>query len=95
MTAPQRLRARVTGRVQGVGYRWWVRSRAGALGVTGWIMNEPDERGVAIVAEGTQQQLDELERLIRVGPSSARVEHVDARREPASGGFDRFEITRS
>jgi acylphosphatase len=86
--------ARVLGRVQGVGFRWWARTRAEALGLTGWVANDPDERSVSLVAEGTAEQLDELERLLRIGPSSARVEQVEAKREPASGRFERFEISR-
>ncbi|HEX2193573.1 MAG TPA: acylphosphatase [Candidatus Limnocylindria bacterium] len=89
----QRLTARITGRVQGVGFRWWARSRAEALDLTGWVKNDADERSVTVVAEGDRERLDELERLLRIGPASARVEGVDARREPASGGFERFEIS--
>ena len=37
----------VSGRVQGVGFRWWVRRHADALGLTGWVMNADDERSVA------------------------------------------------
>jgi acylphosphatase len=86
--------ARVTGRVQGVGFRWWVRTRAEALHLTGWVMNDDDERSVTLVAEGDAERLDELERLVRIGPSSARVESVETQRQPASGEFRRFEITR-
>ena len=86
--------ARVVGRVQGVGFRWWARTRAESLGLTGWIANDDDERSVTLLAEGPPEQLDELERLLRIGPSSARVEQVDASREPASGSFSRFEISR-
>jgi acylphosphatase len=88
------MTARVVGRVQGVGYRWWVRVRAGELGLTGWVANDPDDRTVELVAEGPAAALDALERLLWQGPSSAHVERVDASREPASGGFHRFEITR-
>jgi acylphosphatase len=90
----ERMRARVVGRVQGVGFRWWVRSRAESLGLTGWVANDDDERSVSLVAEGPPERLDELERLLRIGPSSARVEQVDVDREPASGTFSRFEISR-
>jgi acylphosphatase len=91
----ERLTARVTGRVQGVGFRWWVRRHADALGLTGWVMNADDERSVELVAEGAPAALDELERLIQDGPSGAVVETVDHRREPASGEFDGFGIVRS
>jgi acylphosphatase len=87
------MTARVTGRVQGVGFRWWARTRAQSLGLTGWIQNDPNERSVTLLAEGPPERLDELERLLRIGPSSARVEEVQASREPASGSFQRFEIS--
>jgi acylphosphatase len=87
-----RLTARVTGRVQGVGFRWWVQRRADALGLTGWVANGEDERSVHLVAEGDESALAELERLLHVGPSGARVESVDAEHGPASGEFDRFGI---
>lgn len=87
------MTVRITGRVQGVGYRWWARSRAQALGLVGWVKNDTDERSVTLLAEGPTERLDELERLLRIGPSSARVEEVEARREAASGSFERFEIS--
>ena len=90
----QRLSASVSGRVQGVGYRWWVRGIADQLGLTGWVMNDPNERTVELVAEGRPEALDELERLLRIGPSGARVERVEARRSAASGTLGRFQITR-
>lgn len=90
----ERVDARVIGRVQGVGFRWWVVERANALGVTGWVMNEEDERAVRVVAEGPARALDALVEALRRGPSAARVEAVEARREPASGAHDRFEMRR-
>jgi acylphosphatase len=89
------MTARIRGRVQGVGFRWWIRQRAEALGLTGWVMNADDERSVDLVAEGEPDALDELERLVRLGPQGARVESVDARRGPATGQYDRFGIVRS
>lgn len=90
----ERVDARVTGRVQGVGFRWWVVERAKALGVTGWVMNEDDERALRVVAEGAPHALDALVEALRRGPTAARVESVDARRQPASGEHDRFEMRR-
>ena len=89
------MTARITGRVQGVGFRWWVRRHADALGLVGWVMNGDDERSVEVVAEGSEPALAELERLLNAGPSGARVESVEARRGPVSGEFDRFGIIRS
>jgi len=91
----ERMTARITGRVQGVGFRWWVRRHADALGLVGWVMNGDDERSVEVVAEGSEPALAELERLLNAGPSGARVESVEARRGPVSGEFDRFGIIRS
>ena len=90
----ERLTARVTGRVQGVGFRWWVRRHAEALDLTGWVMNANDERSVELVAEGEQTALDELERHIRRGPSGAIVQEVEVRRDPASGEYTGFGIVR-
>jgi acylphosphatase len=94
LSEPERLTATVRGRVQGVGFRWWVTRRAEALGLVGWVMNAADEMSVDLVAEGGPHALDELEAAIRSGPSGARVDSVDAARSPASGEFDRFGIVR-
>jgi acylphosphatase len=91
----ERLTARVIGRVQGVGYRWWFQRHAQELGLTGWVMNADDERSVQLVAEGSAAALDALERLLRDGPHGAIVETVEARRGPSSGEFQRFGIVRS
>ena len=94
MEERERLTAQVTGRVQGVGFRWWIRSRAAELKLTGWVMNDANERQVTVVAEGEPQTLDQLERKLWQGPSGAHVERVDVERTPASGEFPRFEIGR-
>lgn len=90
----ERLSARITGRVQGVGFRWWVRRHAQSLGLTGWVMNAADERTVEVVAEGSSEALDELERLVRDGPPGAVVDGVEAQRAAASGEYDGFGIVR-
>ena len=90
----QRLTARITGRVQGVGFRWWIRLRADELNLTGWVMNDADERSVAVVAEGHPEDLDVLERQLWQGPTGANVDDVTAHRGAASGEYIRFEIGR-
>ncbi len=90
----RRLRARVIGRVQGVGFRWWTRAEAHRLGLTGWVRNEADERTVEVLAEGLQPQLDALEAWLHDGPPGAQVDRVETSREPASGEYQRFEIER-
>ena len=91
----ERLTARVTGRVQGVGFRWWVQRQAEALSLVGWVMNADDERSVELVAEGDADALDELARRLEIGPPGARVDSFDSNRGPASGEFHRFGIMRS
>ncbi len=66
---------RVTGRVQGVGFRWWTRSLAQRVGVVGTVRNAPDG-SVEVQARGSDDQLAELERRLRQGPPHARVDAV-------------------
>ncbi len=54
-----RLTVRVEGRVQGVGFRWWTRREAGALGLSGSATNLPDGR-VEVVAEGSPEACQAL-----------------------------------
>ena len=91
----ERLSARVIGRVQGVGFRWWARRQADELDLVGWVMTADDERSVELVAEGDPEALAELERRLAQGPPGARVEQVEARRLAASGEYERFGIVRS
>jgi acylphosphatase len=90
----ERLTWKITGRVQGVGFRWWVRRHAEALDLTGWVMNAADERTVELVAEGSPEALAELDRLVRQGPPGAVVESVEAHRSAASGEYESFGIVR-
>jgi acylphosphatase len=64
------------------------------MGLTGWVMNGPDERSVELVAEGSAASLDQLEQMLRAGPPGAVVDSVQATRSPASGSYGRFQITR-
>lgn len=76
-------RFRVSGLVQGVGFRWFVARHARALGLTGYARNLADG-SVEVVVEGAAEALPELERLLRVGPASAQVEQVERSSGPAS-----------
>ena len=71
------LRAVVHGRVQGVGYRFFVIETATALGLTGYARNQ-NNGSVEVVAEGAQSGLDTLLAALRRGPALARVDRVDA-----------------
>lgn len=67
---------RVTGRVQGVGFRWWTRSLAVRLGVSGTVRNLPDG-SVAVHARGTDDLLRRLQSQLAEGPPGARVTSVE------------------
>jgi acylphosphatase len=94
VSGPERLTARIVGRVQGVGYRWWAQDLAQRLELVGWVRNADDDRAVELVAEGNAADLDVLQRELESGPRAARVEEVIAHRSPAGGGLTRFEIRR-
>jgi len=68
----------VSGRVQGVGFRWFVRKHAHYLGLAGWVRNEPDGR-VQVYAVGTPDLLNELAGWIHKGPPTATVRGVEER----------------
>jgi acylphosphatase len=72
---PARLDARVRGRVQGVGFRWFVRREARRLELDGWVANERDG-SVRVVADGPRDVLETLLELLREGPPAALVEAV-------------------
>lgn len=86
-----RLEATVHGRVQGVGFRYFVRREARGLGLTGWVANERDGT-VRTVAEGPERSLDAFEAALRSGPPGAWVERVSAVRMPGGSGFDDFVV---
>jgi acylphosphatase len=75
----------IIGRVQGVGFRWWVRTEAVGLGLSGWVRNEPDG-SVAVEAGGSHHALERFERALQRGPPGAEVERV-RRGEPGPGSL--------
>lgn len=70
------IRYLISGRVQGVGFRWFAREAADGLGLTGYARNLRDRR-VEVVAQGKPEILKKLEDQLRSGPPLARVENVD------------------
>ncbi|HEY3381366.1 MAG TPA: acylphosphatase [Vicinamibacterales bacterium] len=82
-------RLTVFGRVQGVGFRWFVIERATAEGVTGWVRNLPDGR-VEIVAEGEAEAFERFERAVRNGPPRSRVDDVTTDILAPTGRFPTF-----
>lgn len=88
-TAAQRLHATITGSVQGVGFRYWVRRQADQLHLTGTATNS-DDGSVAIIAEGQASSLDRLREALESGSTPGHVEGVDVRFASAAGDFTDF-----
>ena len=79
----------IRGRVQGVGFRWFVEREAHILAIAGWVRNNSDG-SVEVLAQGTRDQLAGLHSRLRAGPRAARVDEVevaDARPTPGVNSF--------
>src|ERR1700753_1054835 len=81
----------VRGRVQGVGFRWFVEREAHILNVAGWVRNNHDG-SVEVLAQGTREQLSGLHSRLREGPRAARVDSVDVSEAAATAGLSSFRI---
>lgn len=66
----------VSGRVQGVGFRWFVEREARTLGLAGWVRNKQNG-SVEVLAAGTHEQLNALYARLKEGPRASRVDDVD------------------
>ncbi|MBI2409110.1 MAG: acylphosphatase [Gemmatimonadetes bacterium] len=91
--ARRAVRVRVAGRVQRVGFRWFVQRQAEALGLAGSVRNTSDGL-VEVIAFGAADQVSRLLDALRQGPPQARVQSVDVeeRTAPASSPSDHFEV---
>jgi len=81
----------VRGRVQGVGFRWFVEREAHLLGVAGWVRNNHDG-SVEVLAQGTRDQLAGLHSRLREGPRAARVDAVEVSDAEPQTGMSSFRI---
>ena len=81
----------VRGRVQGVGFRWFVEREAHMLGVAGWVRNNHDG-SVEVLAQGTRDQLSGLHGRLREGPRAARVDAVEVSDATPAQGLSSFRI---
>jgi len=86
-----RLDATVMGRVQGVGFRYFVVREATGLDLEGWVANTPTG-AVRCVAEGPRSALEALLERLRQGPPSAMVDRVSEAFMPATGGLGTFSV---
>ena len=87
-------RFRVTGRVQGVGFRFFAESAARAEGLSGWVQNQPDG-SVEVVAEGDRESVLRFEAKLRRGPAGARIDDVEVNEDVPSGRAGGFTVSSS
>jgi acylphosphatase len=87
----KRVHIYVSGRVQGVNYRRFTQQISRILGLTGWVRNLPDRR-VEFVAEGEEENLEELIKRCKEGPTLAIVRDMEVIYEPPTGELDDFII---
>jgi acylphosphatase len=85
------LHAIISGRVQGVGFRYFVLEKAQLQGLTGWVRNLWDGR-VEVVAEGERQELERFLAVLKRGPSSAWVSAIAEMWNAPSGEFGGFHV---
>lgn len=88
---PSARRFIVSGRVQGVGFRFFAVRCARRLGVSGWVRNLPDGR-VEVLAEGSEPAVAGLREELRRGPSGARVSDLEETVLPAGGAETGFDV---
>jgi len=81
----------VRGRVQGVGFRWFVEREAATIGVVGWVRNNFDG-SVEVLATGSREQMNQLRRKLQEGPRAARVDEVDETEARPVEGLKTFRI---
>jgi acylphosphatase len=87
----RRVHVFVSGRVQGVNFRWNTKIFADKLGVNGWVRNLPDGR-VEIVAEGDEKEIERFLNYVKKGPLLAKVSKVEIKEEEYENEFDGFSI---
>lgn len=87
----QARRFLVRGRVQGVGFRWFVEREAHILGLAGWVRNNADG-SVEVLAIGNREQLSALHSKLREGPRAARVDEVEESEARPIPGLTTFRI---
>ncbi|ABM06569.1 acylphosphatase [Paenarthrobacter aurescens] len=86
-----RLTARITGVVQGVGFRYWTARKADELLLKGTVRNSADG-SVELVAEGSAADVDSIVKWLHSSRAPGRVENVDFQVSDATGEFDDFRI---
>jgi len=92
MSGKARAHVLISGRVQGVAYRFFAQKLANALNVTGWVRNRYDGR-VEVLAEGDRPNLERFLERLRDGPRLAQVDGFEVEWGDFTGEFPSFRIT--
>ncbi|WP_185762570.1 acylphosphatase [Bacillus methanolicus] len=87
----QQLRIIVSGKVQGVGFRYFTQMKANTYGITGWVRNQPNGN-VEIIAEGNKDDLALFLASIKEGNPFSRVSHMEIEEVNEISGFTSFTI---
>ena len=86
-----RVHVYISGRVQGVGYRYSTAHKANSLGITGWVRNTHDGK-VEAIFEGDENAVEEMIVWCKKGPSMSMVTDIEIFRKPFEGEFNNFSI---
>jgi acylphosphatase len=81
----------ISGRVQGVGYRYFVQQKAKEFGITGWVKNTVDG-GVLVVAQGDEPVLDTFIDILQIGSTRSRVDRISKYKMDLLTVFDIFSV---
>lgn len=87
------VKVRVWGRVQGVGFRYFVYQKAKSLGLFGWVKNNND-LSVSILMQGDENEVKTLLDLVKSGPKLAQVQNVEVEFLPSDSTLGEFSIVR-
>ena len=90
----KKIHSLVHGRVQGVGFRYFVQQVAATHNILGWVRNLRSG-SVEIEAEGTDENLNAFLKLVARGPSGSHVDKLETKWLPATNLFDKFQIKRT
>lgn len=81
----------ITGKVQGVGYRYFAVQKANEMGITGWVKNAVDGN-VIIVAQGFEEEIETFIDYLYIGPTRSRVDQISKAKFNTSTNFNNFSI---
>jgi acylphosphatase len=91
MAEKRSVKVNVTGRVQGVGFRYSTQRQAQRLGVKGWVRNERNG-SVTVVIEGPKAAVDEMVSWLHEGPGFANVADLNLQEYPYEGRYSSFTV---